>query len=97
MLDMSLKEDNVDAVEWATSLFPGAHLNEKFGKRYKFHLPNTGKKLSEIFSLLNDGDSAVSSFVLSQPTLEHVFLAVAKEARREEEEEISAYNNDLLF
>ena len=98
MLDLSLKKA-CDIEEWINENFPGAHLNEHFGKRYKYHLPKSGSgsKLSTVFKLLSDANSPVSSFVVSQPTLEHVFLAVAKEAEREEAEEAASNELDEML
>ena len=65
-----------------------AHAESHWG-RLKFHIPGQRTTLSELFSLLDearcDPKIPLADFAVSQPTLEQIFIAIARERDRSDE------------
>lgn len=76
--------------------FPGAVLDEEYGRRARFRLPLTSLSLSKAFGLIESCvvRLGIEDYSLSQSTLENVFLSFARQETKrvvgggEEEEEV---------
>jgi ATP-binding cassette subfamily A (ABC1) protein 3 len=59
----------------------GAVLQEEYGESLEFHVKNTAKRLSEIFSLLEELQESytnIEDYIISDISLEDIFLSVAE-------------------
>jgi hypothetical protein len=59
----------------------GAVLQEEYGESLEFHVKNTAKRLSEIFSLLEKLQASytnIEDYIISDISLEDIFLSVAE-------------------
>ena len=102
MLELNVPEGSVAATQaWVKEAFPGAFLKEAHWRRLKYALPKQDTVLSEIFEQLEAvrastssssssdgaGGPRINEYALSSPTLEQIFVAIARESARDEDGE----------
>ena len=81
-LELRCSAGRADAVRAAVPrLFPGARLESVHADRFKYELPMAGLDLSAIFETMEASKESlgVLDYSASQPSLESIFLAIAKD------------------
>ncbi|XP_041450578.1 LOW QUALITY PROTEIN: ATP-binding cassette sub-family A member 17-like [Drosophila obscura] len=75
--------------------YPTASLEEEFGGRLTYHIPTDKLRWSKVFSYIERNRSPwkVADYSLTQPSLEDVFLDIAKKKANEKNQQKNQRNN----